>query len=440
VRISLVPAALLGAAWLLSGCGSEPPQPGELTVTSEPAGAAIALDGQATGKVTPHTFAGLEGGSYVVSVSLEGWATQPGQRTVEVPFGGRMNAAFTLSQAVGSLTVTSTPSGAAIYLDGEDSGFVTPHTFAGLVAGQYEVTVALDNHASDPADRTVDVPDGGEADADFQLIQLTVPRVVLFEGFSNVFCSGCPTFNANVHFVQGQDGYGPERLLYVKWPAFLSPLDPFYNQTSTLTNARVSWYDDDGNMSLPTCYANGALIGSEGTPLSADGMVAWIDSQPAEADVDLQVALAAGEDLTDIADLSHEATVTLRAPGGLDLTGHELHVVLVYEEVETGTDYPFGNGDLFHNVMRDHVIAVADLGVLAANEALDVPVTVNDPDPTANPFTTLTPHGKQILAWIQDASTQAVLQAGSTYTLTTTLGAAPTGTAVSPHAQPGGTR
>src|SRR6056297_3078537 len=75
--------ALLSAAVSLSGCGSEPPQPGELRVTSEPVGAAILVDGQGTGQVTPHTFADLEGGTYVVSVLLEGWAVFPGQRTVQ---------------------------------------------------------------------------------------------------------------------------------------------------------------------------------------------------------------------------------------------------------------------------------------------------------------------------------------------------------------------
>jgi hypothetical protein len=419
VRRTCLFLLLLSAAMLPAGCGNEPPAPGELAVTSDPDGAAILLDGQSTGQTTPHTFEELEGGAYDVSVVLDGWTAVPGLRTVDVPFGGRVRADFTLSQEVGGLTVTSTPSGAAIFLDGEPTGEVTPHTFDALVPGDYEITVELADHAAEPGARTVTVVDGDMASADFTMVLLFVPRIVLLEGFSNVFCSGCPTFNANVHFVQGEPGYGPERLLYVKWPAFLSPLDPFYNQTTTITDDRVAWYADDGSMSLPTSYADGSLLGSEGTPPDAGGLTAWVDGQPVDAPVAL--AIECDEDLGDVTDLSHDATIVLEAPGGVDLTGAQLHAVLIYEEVETSTEYPFGNGDTFHSVMRDHVV-VADLGDLAAGEEISYPVTLVDPDPTASPFTTITPHGKQIVAWIQVSATREIVQAGSTFPLTAKSG------------------
>ncbi|MBI1933046.1 MAG: PEGA domain-containing protein [Ignavibacteriales bacterium] len=47
----------------------------------------------------------------------------------------------------GNLIVNSTPAGAKIFLDGTDSGFLTPYTFSGKAAGTYTVTLKLDTYA-----------------------------------------------------------------------------------------------------------------------------------------------------------------------------------------------------------------------------------------------------------------------------------------------------
>lgn len=79
------PAAIL---WLWScaaiyGCSSrdgaggttQPPvEPGSIFVTSSPAGAAIALDNAATGKVTPDTLKNVQAGTHTVRLTLTGYA------------------------------------------------------------------------------------------------------------------------------------------------------------------------------------------------------------------------------------------------------------------------------------------------------------------------------------------------------------------------------
>ncbi|MFZ1290867.1 MAG: PEGA domain-containing protein [Melioribacteraceae bacterium] len=47
----------------------------------------------------------------------------------------------------GNLIVNSTPSGAKIFLDGTDSGFLTPYTFADKATGTYSVTLKLASYA-----------------------------------------------------------------------------------------------------------------------------------------------------------------------------------------------------------------------------------------------------------------------------------------------------
>ena len=411
---------VVGLLALIGACGNEPPTPGELAVDSTPAGAAIILDGQDTGVVTPHTFGDLEGGSYAVTVALDEWSTFPEQMTVRVPYGGTAYADFTLSQDIGSLLVTSTPPGAAILLDDEETGQTTPHTFAAVPAGEHVVAVALDNHLSESGPQMVTVVTGEQSSVDFSLQQVDIPRVVLMEGFSNVYCSGCATLAANMEFVMHEDGYGRDRLVYVKWPAFLSPLDPFWRQTQTITDARVTAYYGGPGTTLPALRGDGVVLGSPGSPINADGIMSYVDEQPEFADFGITVST--DEDLTDVDDLSHEATITVYTVGGADLTGHALHVVLVYDQVESAIDYPFGNGTEHHWVLRDHVQLVDDLGALAQQASRTEPVTLTDPlAPPEIDGHDIYPQAKAIIAFVQNTTTKAVLQAGSTLTSTTSL-------------------
>lgn len=58
---------------------------GSLSVVSRPAGARVAVDGQARGQ-TPLTLGGLRPGTYTVTVSLRGYGTE--EHAVQVSAGG----------------------------------------------------------------------------------------------------------------------------------------------------------------------------------------------------------------------------------------------------------------------------------------------------------------------------------------------------------------
>jgi hypothetical protein len=379
---------------------------GDLLVTSTPAGAAITLDGAATGEVTPHTFQ-LASGSHTVSVALAGYAAFPTEQAIDLPFEGHLEAAFNLSQQTGSLTVTSSPAGAAIWIGGTDSGQTTPHTFTGLPVGTYVVTVSLAGYAPSPSDRSVAVEEDQTATAEFALALLELPRVVLLEGFSNVYCTGCPAFSANVHSLLQGAGYGPDRVVFLKWVGDVpSPADPFYWDARLDMAARMTYYDSHGSFNHPTLFVDGSLAGGYGTPPDVVGMQTAIAAEAEDADFILEVTSP------DLTGLTIDATVHLTAPQAVDLSGHVLNVVLIYEEVTTANAYQ--GIRVFHNVVRDHLVAVADLGNLTAGTH-DFPVTLIDPDPNANPFTDLTPNGKAVVAFVQRAD-KLVVQAGSTMT------------------------
>lgn len=79
----------------------------------------------------------------------------------------------------GTIEVTSTPEGADIIFDGEDSGENTPFTFTELEANRYEISVVLDGFFPDPVSTTVDLHPAEHVVRNFELsseapTQLTV--------------------------------------------------------------------------------------------------------------------------------------------------------------------------------------------------------------------------------------------------------------------------
>ncbi|MDD3563875.1 MAG: PEGA domain-containing protein [Candidatus Cloacimonetes bacterium] len=110
-----------------------------LTITSDPVGAAIYVGAVDTGEVTPFDF--TVAGTY--SVAMAGYTFAP----TEYVWDGLADAAVNfVGTEVGpfDLTITSTPAGATIFIDGVkqlvgSDDLVTPHTFVNAVAGVYEV-------------------------------------------------------------------------------------------------------------------------------------------------------------------------------------------------------------------------------------------------------------------------------------------------------------
>ncbi|MFA5613958.1 MAG: PEGA domain-containing protein [Methanoculleus sp.] len=112
-----------------------------LLVTSTPAGAAIAIDGFQTGFATPYLVDNISEGRHLVSVSRPGYI--PEEREILLAASSSdATAKFILEPyTYGSLSVSSTPADARIYLFGRDTGEKTPHTFHYLPIGSYPVKV-----------------------------------------------------------------------------------------------------------------------------------------------------------------------------------------------------------------------------------------------------------------------------------------------------------
>ncbi len=99
--------------------------PGQLNINSTPAGAQIQIDGQNDPSwVTPFNLAGLNPGQHSLTISKPGYGSET--RSIEVASGSKSFISVQLSQLTATVSVTSDPAGVAVWMDGKDTGRVTP--------------------------------------------------------------------------------------------------------------------------------------------------------------------------------------------------------------------------------------------------------------------------------------------------------------------------
>lgn len=107
-----------------------PPAPaeGQLMVSSLPMGATVEIEGRAGQQwKAPQTIPGLAAGTYKVTFNMPGYATET--RSVQVTGGARTPLDVRMTAVKGFITVTGTPAGAHVLINGKDTGKVTPIEF-----------------------------------------------------------------------------------------------------------------------------------------------------------------------------------------------------------------------------------------------------------------------------------------------------------------------
>jgi hypothetical protein len=99
--------------------------PGQLAIDSTPQGAQVQIDGKTDPSwITPFTLSGVEAGQHTLTLSRSGYSTDT--RTVDVVSGSKSFVVTHLMPLVATLSVVSTPAGASVYIDGKDTGKLTP--------------------------------------------------------------------------------------------------------------------------------------------------------------------------------------------------------------------------------------------------------------------------------------------------------------------------
>jgi hypothetical protein len=110
---------------------------GFIQVNSTPSVAAISLDSLSIGKATPFVMVKVPVGEHELWLTKDGYADW--SSTVRVVRGETVTVAATLTRSFGGLNVSSTPSGAAVSLDGISSREVTPCLLAHVPTGRHDL-------------------------------------------------------------------------------------------------------------------------------------------------------------------------------------------------------------------------------------------------------------------------------------------------------------
>ncbi|QSZ67018.1 PEGA domain-containing protein [Methanofollis aquaemaris] len=114
-----------------------PPTTGTLSVSSSPSGAKVYVDGSYYGR-TPQQVHGLAAGTHNLEVRLDGYDTWSSSQRVRAGETTSVRADLNPHVSYGSLYITSSPSGAKVYLDGKYEG-KTPRTITGVNEGRHYV-------------------------------------------------------------------------------------------------------------------------------------------------------------------------------------------------------------------------------------------------------------------------------------------------------------
>lgn len=125
------------------------PADGRVELVSEPADAAVSLNGEFAGR-TPLTLSLRPGRTHALVVSKPGYAPATRELSVEADSGRRL--ALELEGEYGEVAVTSVPEGAEILVDGEPAG-TTPSRLR-LMAVEHEIAVRLEGYAARADTRT----------------------------------------------------------------------------------------------------------------------------------------------------------------------------------------------------------------------------------------------------------------------------------------------
>lgn len=130
---------------------------GNLQVSSSPAGASVFVDGNYYG-TTPATVGNLATGSHTVSLRLAGYAEY--STTVSISAGSTttINPVLTSSPTYGSISVTSAPAGAGVYLDGTyqgRTGLGQPFNIVSVQPGTHGIHLSLPGYQDYSATITV---------------------------------------------------------------------------------------------------------------------------------------------------------------------------------------------------------------------------------------------------------------------------------------------
>ncbi len=127
---------------------------GQLSIDSIPHGAQITIDGKNTA-ITPFNVSSLLPGHHTVMISKPGYATET--RTIDVTSGSKSVISVQLAATTATVAITSDPAGAAVWMDGHDTGKITPTQIPVDKAGTHAFVFKKQGYLDESASANVQI-------------------------------------------------------------------------------------------------------------------------------------------------------------------------------------------------------------------------------------------------------------------------------------------
>ncbi len=128
-----------------------PPTTGNISVSSSLSGTEVLVDGASKG-AAPVTVPNVSSGSHAVKCKLPGYADY--DTTATVTAGATTSVTCSMPQSNGNISITSSPSGAEVLVDGASKG-TAPVTVPNISPGSHAVKCKLSGYSNDDTSATV---------------------------------------------------------------------------------------------------------------------------------------------------------------------------------------------------------------------------------------------------------------------------------------------
>lgn len=294
------------------------------------------------------------------------------------------------------VNIVSTPSGAEIFIDGNQTGFITPHTIS-LENGNHSVTLKKAGYVD--YNEYLNIVEKKEYNVNSNLI-IEQNKIVLIEDFANTSCNPCVISNKIIHSLL-TNTYGSNKIIAIKFPTnFPSPNDPFYKHNKVDSDSRINFYNV---VSAPSTFIDGRLVNNS---LDSNSVKAAIDQSlntTPNFTININKTVTADSIIINIG-------IEKLTESGYKYSNLVLNTVLFEKEISFATP-PGSNGEtIFYDVMRKMLpnSAGSNLSSLSTTNKMDFRFSV----PINSAWQLI---NMEAAAYIQNTQTKSIYQTNSTF-------------------------
>jgi len=212
--------------------------PAQVTVNSVPEGAEVSFDGSVLCQ-TPCTLTGIAPGQHAVSATKAGFSAA--NRTLSLTSGANTSVSLELAQMTAMISVSSNPAGAAIVLDGKDTGKLTPSRLLLEKSGKHSILIRRYGYLDSTSNVNVELGQTSTLNLDLSKLGSTDEIKAAGGKFKKVFGHGSDGFGMGIVSVKTQPK-GAQIMVNNRVLDKTAPFDFYLNPGTYVIDVTMSGY------------------------------------------------------------------------------------------------------------------------------------------------------------------------------------------------------